>query len=210
MGRNEVVPVEGARIVLGTGVILGGISLALLFRHPAAPVGVPPPGATEPLVLRQRLLPAAPTPAWRYDNSPAARPADPVVAQAPPAAQPRSDEPPSLARTYPDAPPIPTSRWGNSLGMGGDWPSAEELVRTHTVVDGDTLAALAERYLGSPGRASEIYNANRLLLPSPDVLPIGVELTIPPRARGATTVGASPEPALVPVPPRALKEQGAR
>jgi phage tail protein X len=89
------------------------------------------------------------------------------------------------------------------MGLGGDRTSAEDVERTHTVVDGDTLAALAERYLGSPGRALEIYNANRFLLPSPDVLPIGVELRIPPRVHGAAaTSAANPQPALVPVPPR--------
>jgi nucleoid-associated protein YgaU len=201
-GRNEVVPVEGARIILASGVLLGGISLALLFRHPAAPVGVPP-GATDPLVLRQRSLPAAPAHATRYDGLPAARAAEPVIATAPSAAHPALDEPPSLARTYPDTQPIPTSRWGSSMGLGGKRPCEEDLERTHTVVDGDTLTALAERYLGSPGRALEIYNANRLSLPSPDVLPIGVELRIPLRGHGATaTAGANPEPALVPLPPR--------
>jgi hypothetical protein len=197
---------------LASGVLLGGISLALLFRHPAAPVGVPPLGATDPLVLRQRLLP--PAPAWRNDGLPAAgatlpaaRALEPVIATAPSASHPASDEPPSLARTYPDTQPIPTSRWGSSMGLGGDRPSAEDLERTHTVVDGDTLTTLAERYLGSPGRAMEIYNANRFSLPSPDVLPIGVELRIPPRIHGATAAaGAKPEPALVPVPPRAARK----
>jgi phage tail protein X len=89
------------------------------------------------------------------------------------------------------------------MGLGGNLPSAEDLERTHTVVDGDTLAALAERYLGSPGRALEIYNANRFLLPSPDVLPIGVELRIPPRAHEVTAAsGTNPQPALAPLPPR--------
>jgi phage tail protein X len=88
-------------------------------------------------------------------------------------------------------------------------PGAEDPERTHTVVDGDTLAALAERYLGSSGRALEIYNANRILLPSPDVLPIGVELRIPPRVPPATvTTAANPQPAppLVPLPPRDVRQ----
>jgi nucleoid-associated protein YgaU len=87
------------------------------------------------------------------------------------------------------------------MGLGGNRPSAEDLERTHTVVDGDTLAALAERYLGSPGRALEIYNANRFLLPSPDVLPIGVELRIPPVQTTAEASPANPQPPLVPLPP---------
>ena len=55
----------------------------------------------------------------------------------------------------------------------------EQTPRTHKIVDGDTLASLAERYLGSPQRAGEIYDANRDVLFDPQLLPIGVELTIP-------------------------------
>ncbi len=54
---------------------------------------------------------------------------------------------------------------------------------THTVVDGDTLASLAERYLGSCSRAGELFQANRDVLSDPELLPIGVELKLPPRQR---------------------------
>jgi nucleoid-associated protein YgaU len=53
--------------------------------------------------------------------------------------------------------------------------------RVHSIVDGDTLRDLAARYLGSPDRAMEIFNANRDVLGNPDILPIGVELKIPAR-----------------------------
>jgi phage tail protein X len=49
----------------------------------------------------------------------------------------------------------------------------------HRIVDGDTLEQLSQRYLGCRERAAEIYEVNQSLLKSPDVLPIGVELTIP-------------------------------
>ena len=49
----------------------------------------------------------------------------------------------------------------------------------HRVVDGDTLPALAHRYLGSSQRFTEIFDANRDRLPSPDLLPIGHMLRIP-------------------------------
>jgi nucleoid-associated protein YgaU len=49
----------------------------------------------------------------------------------------------------------------------------------HRIVDGDTLAGLAQRYLGSSARFREIYDANRDQLPGPDLLPIGVEVRIP-------------------------------
>ncbi len=53
--------------------------------------------------------------------------------------------------------------------------------RRHKIVDGDTLLELAEKYLGDRDRYLEIYQANRDTLPSPEVLPIGIEITIPPR-----------------------------
>jgi LysM repeat protein len=49
----------------------------------------------------------------------------------------------------------------------------------HVVKDGDTLAKIAERYLGDPNRAREIYELNQSQLSSPDLLPIGAELQIP-------------------------------
>jgi nucleoid-associated protein YgaU len=53
-------------------------------------------------------------------------------------------------------------------------------LRTHKIVDGDTLEALASAYLGSADRWLEIYELNRHVLPSPALLPIGVQLKIPP------------------------------
>lgn len=58
----------------------------------------------------------------------------------------------------------------------------EPAVRSHKVVDGDTLSSLAEQYLGSASRCLEIYEANRDQLDSPELLPIGVRLRIPPQA----------------------------
>ncbi len=55
------------------------------------------------------------------------------------------------------------------------WP--REVV--HIVQDGDTLAKLAERYLGDAGRALEIFDMNRQCLANPHQLPIEAELRIP-------------------------------
>jgi len=51
--------------------------------------------------------------------------------------------------------------------------------RIHTVVAGDTLSELAERYLGSAALADELYEANRDVLKSPDALRVGQTLRIP-------------------------------
>ena len=49
----------------------------------------------------------------------------------------------------------------------------------HRVQNGDTLSMLAERYLGDAGRERDIYDLNRSILASPDLLPLGQWLRIP-------------------------------
>ena len=51
--------------------------------------------------------------------------------------------------------------------------------RTHLLRDGDTLERIAERYLGSPQRSGEIFEANRDVLTDPRILPLGVRLRLP-------------------------------
>jgi hypothetical protein len=65
--------------------------------------------------------------------------------------------------------PVPTN----------DKPSP--LWRKHRIVEGDTLPALAQRYLGDASRAGEIHVANIDRLMNPEILPLGVTLLIPPR-----------------------------
>ena len=92
------------------------------------------------------------------------------------------EPPPKLRRRYPsqddplamDAAPI-----DYRLPLP---PDSKPATRIHKIVDGDTLAGLAEYYLGSADRQREIYEMNRQALSSPAALPIGVELRIPPRA----------------------------
>ena len=64
------------------------------------------------------------------------------------------------------------------------WPAREESSepRMHVIVDGDSLEKLAGRYLDDPHRSAEIFELNREVLSSPDLLPIGEELKIPERA----------------------------
>jgi hypothetical protein len=93
-----------------------------------------------------------------------------------------------------------------------------DAARTHVLVDGDSLALLADRYLDDPELADEIFRLNRDVLTSPDVLPIGVELRIPdgrmaeshrnwPSSRAAHGERASAPAGMVPVEwaPRTLE-----
>lgn len=61
------------------------------------------------------------------------------------------------------------------------FPRPPKKLRRHAIQDGDSLERLAERYLGEKSRANEIYALNRELLTSPDLLPLGRVIMIPPR-----------------------------
>lgn len=50
---------------------------------------------------------------------------------------------------------------------------------THTVVAGDTLSAISQKYYGTPARWRDIYNANRVTMSSPGALKIGMVLKLP-------------------------------
>ena len=56
---------------------------------------------------------------------------------------------------------------------------APEPESTYVVRKGDTLGAIAQRFLGSAKRVNDLYVANRGLLDSPHDLKIGLELRIP-------------------------------
>ena len=71
-------------------------------------------------------------------------------------------------------PPVAPPPWPVPIDGNG--------ARLHVVVDGDSLERLANRYLDDPRRSREIYDLNRELIASPDLLPIGVELKIPDRS----------------------------
>lgn len=116
--------------------------------------------------------------------------------------------PPEMAAGFPDSsfsagnrPGVNGTLIGAQLGGSAPakpWeaPSAdgEGGVRSHRVADGDTLSKLAQRYLGSGARYLEIFEFNRGTLQTPNVLPIGATLRIPPR--GASTAATSPETAV--------------
>ena len=181
---------RSVKIAAAASVLLGGIVVALLFRHESGRAGLPARGAGDRLVLRKHMEPRGSDPAVPEGHG--GRPELPDSTSAVPRPGGRQatiltpmdpgEPPPSLAREYPAGGVPGTSRWGTSIGLSfPDAAEPEESVRTHKIMDGDTLSALAERYLGSADRYLEVYEANRDLLPSPQILPIGVELKIPPR-----------------------------
>jgi phage tail protein X len=66
-------------------------------------------------------------------------------------------------------------------------------LRPYRLRDGDTLERLAERYLGDQSRAEEIFASNRHVLTRPDLLPVGVEIMLPPRHPSENRVRNSSE-----------------
>jgi hypothetical protein len=90
-----------------------------------------------------------------------------------------------------------------SAALGNAW--------RHAVADGDTLSKLAARFLGRADAYLEIFELNRDVLASPDLLPIGAVLKIPAR-RGTDAAAYATSPFagnltapvdMVPVPGRA-------
>ena len=182
---------RAVRITIAFGVLALGIGAAMLFRHrqsaPLAPAG----GAGEHLILRQPMGPAttADSPRPGPTPPPAAKPTL-VTPQAPAAA------PPFLAKEYPGLESASAS--ANSLNDPTFAPPGQP--RTHQIVDGDSLRALAQRFLGSAERAQELFDANRDVLTSPDVLPIGRRLKLPdPHAPAPKPNNLMPKRKLAPV-----------
>jgi nucleoid-associated protein YgaU len=167
-------------------VLLAGICAAMLFRRD--PGGAPTASnAAELLLIRQQtaalssglpLNQSGRSPAWQSPTGASASSRAATVLTP----SDHREPPPQLADSYPQVDRPASSRWGKSMEMVLPMATpTDEATRLHKIVDGDTLAALAERYLGSADRAREIFEANRSVLTDPELLPIGVELTIPPR-----------------------------
>jgi len=179
--------------IAAAGVLLVGIVIALLFLRDPPPLTPPVPGTSEHLLLGKRAEPhaaaqqAVPQPYGRCDAGQAApvgsqEAARPVTVLTP---MDSSQPPPDLGRSYPNNSVPGNSRWGISMRqMLPEATRPEPAPQTHKIVDGDTLTTLAEHYLDSKDAAMAIFEANRDVLSSPQILPIGAELKIP--SRGAT------------------------
>jgi len=192
--RYKLVMMDPAvKTAMALCVLLAGVCTALLFRRAPDQPAPPAPSVANQLLIRyrtpspalRRRAAARQTPAER--DAPTHRPATVVTPFD------RYEPPPSLAHEYPETRHPANSRWGMSMDMVLPVAtSSDETVRTHGVVDGDTLASLAQRYLGSTLRADEIHELNRDLLPNPKLLPIGLELKIPPRKNRPAPHSARP------------------
>lgn len=82
-------------------------------------------------------------------------------------------------------------------------------LRTHKIVNGDTLARIARRYLGSEDRSAEILELNRDVLTNPQMLPLGRVIKIPPHAPTADANPVKSGGTVLPLPPLVPLPRGA-
>lgn len=89
-------------------------------------------------------------------------------------------------------------------------PVPDSVPSQYRIRDGDDLTSIANRLYGHPRGAAALWQANADRLSNPEVLPIGMSLTVPPTwevfaaNRGATGRGQQIEPAATVVPVSAL------
>lgn len=217
------------KILAAGAILVAGFSVAILFFRQVRQTPVADSAASiENVPLRQSFNPsveeegATPHLSGRIEPitasaTPAPATVSPTPAVEPNATTPLATHPPQVPDRYQSFLPGPTDPFESAVERKGPLRSggAQPRYRRHVIRDGDTLAGLAERYLGDPSRQSEILSLNREALRASDVLPIGTVLRIPPAAApGSTAAPAStssplavptiaPSPAeepLVPVP----------
>jgi nucleoid-associated protein YgaU len=164
---------------------------------PASAKTVSAPAASAPKSAAPAVLPASTTPAAKSDATYVVRNGDTLadIAQRQLGSAKRW---PELVKLNPGLDPK-NLKIGTTIKLGGAAaaaPLAEapaqvapvkttgdkalaSAARTHTEVAGDTLGAIAKKYLGSTARANDVYDANRDVLSSPNALKIGQVLRIP-------------------------------
>jgi nucleoid-associated protein YgaU len=151
----------------------------------------PPPAWPEPLSHEQEGVPSAPfVPRGDY------RPPTPPGAL-PPVAMDLARSTPAIDAAYrstldvpppplldADAPPPLAVAWSANASNTALARGAASLPQgdtsTYVVRDGDDLTSIAIRLYGHAGGAQAIWSVNRDRLADPNVLPIGMELRIPP------------------------------
>lgn len=69
---------------------------------------------------------------------------------------------------------------GVGAGAGAGRRPNQGIGRTHIVARGDTLSSIALEYYGASSGWRFLYEANKTIVPNPNQLSVGTELTIPP------------------------------
>jgi phage tail protein X len=218
--QQRSMPVEPRQqLKLVGGVLLVGALTALPFARraatkvePVAPSAISPALQNVPLHLMAETT-ESPAVGLRDDDPPPVVP--PTLVLGPSASASRLEDsgiPPDLPDSYhplverPPVNPAVAPRRESPAVPPPPPPAHQETSvreRTHRVVDGDTLARIAQRYWNDASLADALYNANRGTLSSPDPLPIGAVLTIPPlSSQPRVKISAAPVLEELPAPVR--------
>jgi phage tail protein X len=210
-------PVEPRQqLKLVGGVLLVGALTALPFARraatkiePVAPSVISPALQNVPLHLMAETT-ESPAVGLRDDDPPPVVP--PTLVLGPSASASRLEDsgiPPDLPDAYHplvERPPVTPAVAPRRESPAVPAPAHRETSvreRTHRVVDGDTLARIAQRYWKDASLADALYNANRGTLNSPDPLPIGAVLIIPPlSSQPRVSISAAPDVEELPAPVR--------
>ena len=211
MQRNQHLKVVG-------GIAIVGVLAALPFARRSTPDVVTAPRQRPTLDIPLHLpAEAAQSPAVGLrDQDPFA----PALAVAPTIAGSRLEDnglPPELPEMYhpliessaprvaPGPAPVPPTPRSLQLEeprvrIRSEEPAPPPRTRMHRIADGDTLARIAQRYWNDATLAEALIAANRDRLSSPDPLPIGVELRIPPPPQRVITAKPALESAVEELP----------
>jgi nucleoid-associated protein YgaU len=173
------------KLALAISIVLGGILTAIAFRYDSSAPKQDAPSWSDLTAIENNIAQEQAV-IQRKNAGPAAHSLQPSSAGNAASRRPASLDPldnppvvPKLASRYPGDSIENASGMGAGLVPVANFHRAESGSRVHKIVDGDTLPALATKYLGSADRAMEIFQANREALSDPELLPIGVELKIP-------------------------------
>lgn len=179
-----------------------------------AAMAMPGPAVVASEAMHQpQAMPLPAAPAWPPQDPPAEvpvaqSPAPPLRAdyvpppppdRLPPVAAALQAEGPGLNGTYrstldvpppplldAQAAPPPVAAWAApAVARPAALPPADLVPATYVIHDGDDLTGISTRFYGHPGGAAAVWEANRDVIPDPNLLPIGTELRLPP----AWTVG---------------------
>lgn len=178
-----------SKLALAGALLVVGVGGALMFRHPK-------PGPEKdgfepaPLVLEEPGLP--PAAETLVPSSPPPKPEPPpAVSHLLGMIEPQDPPPADADRSYPPDSGVaevsahharriaPAVTHSERIIHELPEPRGESSRRTHIVEEGDTLSALARKYLGAADRYPALYAANRRVLRDPDRLPVGTVLEIP-------------------------------
>jgi nucleoid-associated protein YgaU len=84
------------------------------------------------------------------------------------------------ATTTSTAPVAPKADFSNvKATVASSAPSAVPAAQSYTVVKGDSLSKIAKKFYGNANRWKLIHEANRDLIPNPDLIKPGQVLAIP-------------------------------